>query len=105
MAPRPDEELYDLIADPYQYNNLMMGDDIPQVYKELKQKLAEWTTATADDLPDNITKDWYLREPVGANEKDPVGKRKTNKTSNYDIRNEMPGSATNATKINAKGPF
>ena len=105
MAPRPQEELYDLIADPYQFNNLMLGDDIPDAYSELKQKLEEWSAATGDDLPENITKDWYLREPVGRDEKGPDGKRKSNRTVNHGVRSEMPGTATNATKINAKGPF
>ena len=103
LAPRPNEELYDLINDPYQFNNLMLGSEIPKIYFTLKQKLEEWSIATGDNLPENLTKDWYLREPV----KNTNGmKTKTsNKAKNYTIRGEMPGFANDATIINDKGPF
>ena len=64
LAPRPNEELYDLTKDPYQFNNLMLGNEKPKIYFALKQKLEEWSIATGDNLPENLTKDWYLREPV-----------------------------------------
>ena len=103
LAPRPNEELYNLINDPYQFNNLMLGSEIPKIYYTLKQKLEEWSIATGDNLPENLTRDWYLREPV----KNTNGmKTKTsNKAKNYSIRGEMPGFAKNATRINEKGPF
>jgi hypothetical protein len=103
LAPRPNEELYDLINDPYQFNNLMLGGEMPKIYYALKQKLEEWSIATGDNLPENLTKDWYLREPV----KNTNGmKTKTsNKAKNYTIRGEMPGFANDATRINEKGPF
>jgi hypothetical protein len=105
LAPRPKEELYDLINDPYQFNNLMLGKEIPAVHQELKLILKEWSNATGDDLPENITKDWYLREPVGSTEKGTDGKQKSNRAKDDRIRGEMPGTAGKATKINAKGPF
>ena len=103
LAPRPKEELYDLINDPYQFNNLMLGQEIPAAHEELKLMLKEWSNATGDNLPENITKDWYLREPV----KNTNGmKTKTsNRAKNYNIRGEMPGFANDATRINEKGPF
>ena len=108
MSPRPQEELYDLIADPYQFNNLLLGENIPLAYQELKQKLEEWSVSTGDNLPEIITQDWYLREPLSGYEIGLNGKyfiKKINKTENYEKRGEMPGAYTNATKINDKGPF
>ena len=105
LAPRPQEELYDLIDDPYQFNNLMLAEDIPNAYYDLKQKLEEWSITTGDNLPQNLTEDWYLREPVGIDETGSDGKRKSNRTANHGVRNEMPGALNDATKMNAKGPF
>jgi arylsulfatase A-like enzyme len=103
LAPRPNEELYDLINDPYQFNNLMLGSKIPKIYFTLKQKLEEWSIATGDNLPENLTKDWYLREPVkNTNE---MKTKTSNKAEKYSIRGEMPGFANDATRINEKGPF
>ena len=81
----------------------MLGSEKPKIYYTLKQKLEEWSIATGDNLPENLTKDWYLREPV----KNTNGmKTKTsNKAKNYRIRGEMPGFANDATIINDKGPF
>ena len=104
-APRQVEELYDLSIDPYQYNNLLLGDHIPTAYDELKQKLNEWVITTGDDLPENITLDWYCREPVNTDEKDRNGNNKSNRTKHHGIRGEMPGKASMATKNNNKGPF
>ena len=104
LAPRPNEELYDLINDPYQFNNLMLGSEIPKIYITLKQKLEEWSIATGDNLPENLTKDWYLREPVKNNEKN-IKKKTSNRTENHGVRGEMPGFANDAIRINAKGPF
>ena len=83
----------------------MQGKEIPVVYEEISLKLKEWSNATADDLPENITKDWNIREPVGSNEKGTDGKPKSNRAKDDRIRGEMPGTAGNATTINAKGPF
>ena len=104
-APRQVEELYDLSIDPYQYKNLMLGDHIPSAYEELKQKLKEWVITTGDDLPENITLDWYYREPVNTDIKDRNGNNKSNRTSHHGIRGEMPGKASMAIKNNNKGPF
>lgn len=105
VAPRPEEELYDLSVDPYQLNNLLLGDRIPPAYEDLKQKLNQWVIATGDDLPENLTLDWYYREPVNTDEKDSNGQKKTNRTPQHGIRGDMPGKASTATKNNNKGPF
>ena len=105
LAPRPNEELYDLINDPYQFNNLMLGSEIPEIYITLRNKLEEWSIATGDNLPENLTKDWYLREPVKNNEKNIKKGKTSNRTENHGVRGEMPGFANDAIRINAKGPF
>ena len=58
-----------------------------------------------DNLPENLTKDWYLREPVKNNEKKIKKEKTSNRTENHSVRGEMPGFANDATRINAKGPF
>ena len=105
ISPRQTQELYDLSTDPYQFNNLLLGDDIPLAYDNLRDKLYQWTEATGDDLPENLTKDWYLREPVNKKEKDSKGQSKTRRTPQHGIRGEMPGTITKATTNNNKGPF
>lgn len=105
MAPRPVEELYDLSIDPYQFKNLLSGEDIPTAYTDLKHTLDQWIIATGDNLPENLTQDWYLRELINTKEKDGNGRTKTNKTPQHNIRGEMPGLASLATKNNNKGPF
>ena len=105
IAPRSEEELYDLRADPYQHKNLLLGNDIPPDYSQLKAVLNQWTMETGDDLPEKLTKDWYYREPIYKEEKETEDRKKSDRTTQHSIRGEMPGSATMATKINNKGPF
>ena len=105
MAPRPEEELYDLSVDPYQYNNLLLGNDIPSEYSKLKAKLNQWAEETGDDLPQKLTEDWYHREPVYKEVKESRGQKKLDRTPQHGLRGEMPGSSTMATKNNNKGPF
>ena len=42
IKPRPNEELYDLSNDPFQYKNLLEDGDIPQDYEVLKKILNQW---------------------------------------------------------------
>jgi hypothetical protein len=53
----------------------------------------EWMQETADNIPENLTKDWYLKEAGLI------------KTTFHNIRGEMPGEKLNATKNKAKGTF
>ena len=53
----------------YQFNNLMLGKEIPSIYEELKLKAQRMVHINKGYLPNNITKDWYLREPGSSNEK------------------------------------
>ena len=86
-------------------NLIIYVGEIPKIYSTLKQKLEEWSIATGDNLPENLTKDWYLREPVKNNEKNIKKGKTSNRTENHGVRGEMPGFANDAIRINAKGPF
>ena len=99
IKPRPNEELYDLSNDPFQYKNLLEEGDIPQDYEMLKKILNQWINDTGDTFPEDLTKDWYLREQEKFNESSLL------KTEFHGVRGEMPGSSTLATKNNNKGPF
>ena len=99
IKPRPNEELYDLSNDPFQYKNLLEEGDIPQDYEVLKKILNQWIDDTGDTFPEKLTKDWYLREQEKFNESSLL------KTEFHGVRGEMPGSSTLATKNNNKGPF
>ena len=100
--PRPKEELYDLAVDPYQFNNLLKNGNngnIPDIYLKLFNILDRWIIDTGDNIPLNLTKDWYFRD------RDKLNKSSSNKTSFHGIRGEMPGKSLNAVKNNNKGPF
>lgn len=93
LAPRPAEELFDCRKDSLQLNNLISNDDYETVHKELKNVLINWMEQTGDNVPKNLTKDWYSRT---------TGKRIEEAMN---IRGEMPGVANNADKINESGGF
>ena len=100
INPRPKEELYDLFKDPYQFNNLLLDENnFNKNHIELSKVLNKWIAETADNIPESITKDWYLRE------QEPYNESSLLKTEFHGIRGEMPGKLKNAIKINNKGPF
>ena len=99
ILPRPSEELYDLSTDPYQFNNLLLFDEIPDEYLVLKNVLDDWIIETDDNLPTELTKDWYLRE------QEPFNQSSLLKTKFHGVRGTMPGSSLDAVKNNSKGPF
>ncbi len=43
--------------DPYQFNKLLLNDNIPDDFKILQNILDKWILDTGDTLPENITKD------------------------------------------------
>ena len=62
VAPRPEEELFDVRNDPGQLVNLA---SVPKYYDKLKEMrglLKSWQALTGDSTPDDITPDWYDRE-------------------------------------------
>ena len=99
INPRPKEELYNLKKDPFQFNNLMLSENIPDDYLLLKGVLNKWIIETGDSKPLKITKDWYQRE------QEPFNESSLLKTKFHGFRGEMPGKSTNAVSNNSKGPF
>lgn len=93
VTPSPHEELYNCIADHDQFLNVASMPHYQEVLDSLRKVLADWMQETGDNIPDNLTKDWYLREPGYIH------------TPHINIRGEMPGKATGATENNNKGPF
>ena len=45
---RPGEELYDIIADPYEWNNLANDPKLVSVKAELRKQLDAWMKASGD---------------------------------------------------------
>ncbi len=93
MVPRPKEELFDCNNDPEQLLNIASVQEHEETLKNLRGVLQKWMDETGDNIPVNLTKDWYLHVPGYIN------------TAAKEVRGEMPGAANNATEINNKGPF
>tara|TARA_R110002126_G_scaffold710_1_gene4459 strand:+ start:72 stop:1520 length:1449 start_codon:yes stop_codon:yes gene_type:complete len=93
MVPRPHEELYDYSRDPLQLLNVASLPEYAETLKSMRNILSEWMTETGDNIPKNLTKDWYLKEAGLI------------KTEFHNVRGEMPGQNLNATENNVKGAF
>lgn len=93
VTPRPMEELYDLRSDKQQLINLAGVPDRQSDLLKMRNILEEWMEVTGDNIPQNLTPDWYLREPGYI------------KTRYLGSRGEMPGKEHEATKNNNKGKF
>ena len=93
VTPRPKEELYDCKTDSLQLLNVASLPGYSEQLQELRNVLKEWMDRTGDDIPANLTRDWFLREPG------------YKQTRYHNTRGLMPGSTGNATKITDKGPF
>jgi N-sulfoglucosamine sulfohydrolase len=91
--PRPEEELYDYNRDPLQLLNVASVPEYMETLHNLRKILQEWMKETGDNIPSDLTKDWYLREPGYI------------KTTDHNKRNEMPGARLNAAQNNNKGRF
>jgi N-sulfoglucosamine sulfohydrolase len=61
--------------------------------ERLRQILMRWMAETGDNVPEDLTRDWYLKEPGYKH------------SPFHNIRGEMPGNKHNAIEINAGGPF
>ena len=92
-APRPAEELYDCSKDPVQFDNLINTAEYLMKAKQMRSILRKWMNTTGDNIPDNITRDWYERVPGYI------------KTSYINIRGEPVDQKYNATRNNKKGRF
>ncbi len=62
QAPRPAEELYDVIADPREIKNLANDPRFAKTLAELRTKLKQWGDETNDVMPARRTPDEFDRE-------------------------------------------
>ena len=92
-SPRPAEELYDCSKDQHQFFNVASSREYIKVAKQMSSILSDWMEGTGDNVPDNLTKDWYERVPGYV------------KTPFINIRGEPVDQNYNATKNNNKGRF
>ena len=88
MEPRPQMELYNVVADPHQLTNLAGQREFLEIQNKLAGVLRQWADETGDTVPDNPSPDRGSVRPRGG-----------------DVRGELPGEATNAHKINHPGPI
>ena len=93
LKPRPVEELFDCSADPHQLENIASDAGFNKTLLRLRKIMSEWMDNTGDNIPDNLTKDWYIKGPG------------IQKTENYGIRGEPVDQKFNATRNNNKGKF
>jgi arylsulfatase A-like enzyme len=92
IKPRPAEELFNTVKDPYQYFNLANDTKFKKIKERLKKVLETWRKETGDNCPDYLTPDHF--------------DRKTGKRLFEGFKwGEMPGKALGADTITNKGPF
>lgn len=60
-TPRPAEELYDVLKDPYSLNNLVSDSRHTPTLKTLRRALDNWIKNTTDKIPQNPTPDRFDR--------------------------------------------
>ncbi len=61
IAPRQEEELYDVVNDPYQFDNLAGDPDYEDNLSKMRSKLDEWIIQYSDTIPENPTPDKFDR--------------------------------------------
>lgn len=93
MCPRPIEELYNNKIDSAQINNLVIADGFMDKLVEFREILQQGMNETGDNVPQNLTSDWYEKRPGYV------------KTSVHGNRGEMPGDKSNAVRNLNKGRF
>jgi arylsulfatase A-like enzyme len=93
LAPRPVAELYRTDADALQLNNLVDNPNYASVKERLAKLMTEWTDATGDSVPAEISKDFFDRES---------GERL--KIKEQDYRRTPAGWDRDASRVNAPGP-
>ena len=85
--------MYDCRKDPHQLLNVASVPDYREELSELNQVLKAWMQETGNNIPENLTKDWYRRVPGYI------------KTENINIRGEPVDRKFNAARNNSKGKF
>ena len=93
VFPRKSEELFNTLQDPDQFRNIAENPESKVILDSLRAAINEWMEVTGDNIPENITKDWYNRAPGYI------------KTEHFNIRGEPVGKRHNATSNNSKGRF
>ncbi len=93
MTPRPSEELYQCTVDPDQFNNVVHSERYIKIKRRMNAILLDWIQETGDNIPENLTKDWYERVPGYV------------KTPHINMRGEPVDQKYNATQNNNKGRF
>ncbi|HUX96979.1 MAG TPA: sulfatase [Bacteroidales bacterium] len=93
IAPRENEELFDCLTGPDQFDNIAGSIEHKKELDQLRTILKEWMEVTGDNVPENLTKDWYEKLPGYI------------KTESFNIRGEPVDKKYNATQINTKGRF
>ena len=88
LSTRPKEELFDCRQDSLQIHNLIGKKEYILVHEALKKTLRNWMQNTGDDVPENLTKDWYSRTTGAKN------------TEFHNKRGQMPGASQQAEHIN-----
>lgn len=96
LRPRPEEELYDVAADPHQLTNLIGRAGHRPAWRHLREVRDRWEKETGDSVPapSRRTHDRYSRETGEAIPEAPFSPE----------RRDWPGKATGAEKINEPGP-
>lgn len=61
ITPRPAEELYDVMNDPYQLTNLAENPEYRQALAEMRSLLDSWVEEYNDKIPENPTPDKFDR--------------------------------------------
>jgi N-sulfoglucosamine sulfohydrolase len=85
QAPRPPEELYDVIADPHEFKNLAEDPRHAETLAELREKLIQWGRETDDRMPAKRTPDEFDREtgqPLPTRRRPRPGKLEINSAPN-----------------------
>ncbi len=92
LMPRKREELYDARKDTLQEFNLVGNRHYLPALKKMRSILGEWKKETRDEIPNDLTPDWYGR--WGGETLPSKNKRGT-----------IPGAENGAEKVLDKGPF
>lgn len=90
LKPRPAEELYNVVKDPYQFTNVAGISSNKEMLVYLRQVLSTWIEETGDSKPQNPTPD---RDDI-------EGKRLPGKWK----KGERPGERNKAEGVNRPGP-
>ena len=90
QTPRPSLELYFYMKDTDQLDNRAMKNK--HITTSLLKILHHWQQQTCDNIPTDLTPDWYSRQTLG-------------QLPEYGTRGTMPGETLNAKSCLESGPF